>query len=704
MHVLCSVIPLSAETTGTDYVAEVPSVPSVPLVSSIATNLGPQVRRATLMRSDVGQDPHGNPVLYTVLMGRPALLTLIDVATTRVLATHLLADTSGAWGVRVSSDNTVYIAAYNKGLLYRYFPRTGEVKNLGPPFKTNDTVLYPMAATPDGKIYGGGYPSGHAYMYDPGTDKFSDLGDMTTNTTRERWIRVAVHDPISDKLYFGIGNQPQLVEYDLATGKKRDLLPAHYSNITAIYDLNYEGGRLFCRKETHNPFENFVLDAETGADVPVTNTDTGETSLTFINGSRGLSPKSPIANKMYFIALDRQLYEYDLDHNTIRSLKVEFPSVATGYGWVKLQDPEWPGWSLVGTVGNYGDVYRYNLETGRHDVRKVELTGQPINIRDIVAGPDGKIYSGGYLAGNLGVFDPATSTVTHLNGSGQTEGLAFLGKKLYMGIYPTARIYEYDTTKPWKPGSVWKPADPVARNPAQIFQLQDAPEISGYTNQDRPFGMAGCEKLGKLFVGTVPKNGMLGGALAVWDARSRAKPEVHWNIIPDQSIVSLVCHGEMVYGGTSIYGGMGVTPRAKEAEFFAWDVEKGKVAFTLVPAPGQPAITQLTVGPDENIWGLAGGVIFAFDPGTKKVIHSSEEFPGVRGTLHDGSLITGRDGTLYGAAGGRLFRINPATRELTVIASGADQVAQDTEGRLYIVGNPPTDLYQLTLPPVSSSE
>src|SRR5690606_549967 len=146
----------------------------------------------------------------------------------------------------------------------------------------------------------------------------------------------------------------------------------------------------------------------------------------------------------------------------------------------------------------------FNPETGKHVVQPVAYTGQAVNIHDIEAGPDGKIYSGGYLAGNMGVFDPATSKTTHLNGSGQTEGMVFVGHKLYMGVYPNARIYEYDTQKPWNPGSVWKLDEPSEKNPNQIFTLQDNDSIPGYTNQDRPFGMAGSEDLQKLFVGTTP--------------------------------------------------------------------------------------------------------------------------------------------------------------------------------------------------------
>ena len=661
---------------------------SLPIISAVAKNLGVQVTRAMIMRSDVGKDGAGRPVLYTVILGNPAVLSVVDLNTDRVVKSLPLPETSGAWGVKVSTDNTVYLGAYNGGLLYRYFPETGELKNLGHPLRSRDAVLYPMDAMPDGKIYGGAYPSGHAYEFDPKTGKFRDLGDVTSTTEKERWIRVTAADPKSNKLYFGIGNRPQLVEYDLASGAKRDLLPPEYANITSVYDLNVAGGRLFCRKETDNPYEYFVLDAATGKTVTVTNADTGEKSRVFVNMSRGLSPVSPVANKMYYSDGQRRLCEYDLDSNTVRALGFNTGSALTGYAFVRLQDPEWPGYTLVGSVGNQPRIYKYNLQTGKGVVRTVDLPGQPVNIHDIIVGPDGNVYTGGYLAGNMGRYDPATGEVRHLEGSGQTEGLTAMGGKVYLGVYPDARVYEYDVRAGWAPGAG------VKSNPANIFNLTDNEKIPGYTNQDRPWAMAGSDELQKLFVGTTPKNGMLGGVLAVWDAKTRKEPEVYWNLVPDQSIVSLLVKGGLVYGGSSVWGGMGVEPRTQQAELFVWDPAQKKKVFSVTPVPGKASVGALHAGPDGNVWGLSGGTFFIFDPRTRQVVYTRDEFPEAGGRYREGSFDNHRDGSVYGTAGGFLFKVDPGTRKLTRLATGATRVVQDREGRLYTYGEGRTVLYQ----------
>lgn len=671
----------------------------LPSIRDVGTDLGAQVTRAMMMRSDFGPDKDGRLVMYTVLMGNPAVLAVTDVESAKVLRTHPLPGTSGAWSVMTAKDGTVYLGAYNAGLLYRYFPKTDKMKSLGHPFQKSDVVLYPTAEGPDGKIYGGAYSSGHAYEFDPATEKFRDLGDVTTTTAKERWIRVTQYDPATNRVYFGIGNQPQLVEYDLATDKKRNILPPQYADITSVYDLAVAGGRLFCRKETSNPFENFVLDQETGKTIPVLNKDTGETSDTFNNGSRGMSPVSPAAPKLYYISRDYKLCEYDLTDNSIRSLGISCPSVATGYHWAELNTPEWPGWTLLGTTGNSGELFRFNPETNRFDSRKVEYPGQPINIHSIALGPDGKIYSGGYLAGNMGVYDPATKTTKHLNGSGQPEGLVFLGKKLYMGVYPGARIYEYDTEKPWNARSANSaPTTSAPLNPRQVLSLEENPAIAGYTDQDRPFAMAASEDRQEVYVGTIPKNGQLGGVLAVLDPTSTGAASIHWNLLPDQSVATLAYSKGVVYGGTSIYGGLGSTPKAKEAELFAFDPETKKLLYSLVPVAGQPAITQVLARPDGTIWGLAGDTLFVFDPESRKVVYAHAHFPGAVAMWRNGSLVNGADRNVYGIAGGKLFKADGNTREVTFYASGVDKMTISPTGHIYASGSPITVLREF-LPP-----
>lgn len=692
----------SSKRTYTYYVDDVKFIkgnhitPEVPVadnsISKVGQNLGVQIRKATIMRGDIGKYGDGRDVMYTVVQGAPSVFTVIDIKTEKVLKSMPLENTEGAWSVKVSTDGSVYLGAYNKGLLYRYLPDTDEMINLGHPLPTKDAVLYPMDSGKDGKMYGGNYPSGSVYEYDPVTNKFTDYGTMAFKTSGERWTRVTVYDPDHHKIYAGVGNEARLVEYDITTGVKRDILPDKYKNIISVYDLNLVGGKLFARKEANNSFETFVMDASTGQQIEITNGDTGEKGFELINYSRGVSPKSPVANKLYYAGLNGMLHEYDLSTDTYRSLGVSIDGAAIGYSYVELQEEGFPGYSLVGLSGNGGKMFKYNLETGNVKLTDVMLPAEPVKIHDIEKGPDGKIYTTGYLAGNIGIHTPTTGESMYLNGMSQSEGATVIHNKMYFGVYPDAKIYEYDLSKPWNRDNSDK------LNPDLLFTLTKNDQIPGYTLQDRPFGMAGSEELNKLFIGTVPKNGLLGGVLAVYDLNERKEPEVFSNIVPDQSIISLVYKDGIVYGGSSIYGGQGGTPTASEAVLFMWDVQKKEKVFEIVPVPGKKSITALHMGPDGNIWGLSNGALFIFDPKQRKIIYSKDEFPSAAGRWIDGSMETGSDGNVYATVGGSFFKVNAETKEVTVLATEVSKVAQDDYGHFYMYTADGIHLYKYSIP------
>ncbi|MFS8610600.1 MAG: hypothetical protein FWJ68_03570 [Planifilum fulgidum] len=144
--------------------------------------------------------------------------------------------------------------------------------------------------------------------------------------------------------------------------------------------------------------------------------------------------------------------------------------------------------------------------------------------------------------------------------------------------------------------------------------------------------MTGSEEHHKLFIGTAPYYGQLGGAFAVYDTVTGEK-QVYRNIVPNQSVISLAYKDGKVYAGTSIYGGDASVPVEKEAKLFVWDVATGKKIRETVPVPGETAIGALLVGPDGNIWGFAQGTLFIYDPKTGKVIYRGEKFPDLQ--LHD---------------------------------------------------------------------
>ncbi|RLQ94858.1 carbohydrate binding domain-containing protein [Falsibacillus albus] len=653
-------------------------------IDQVGEDLGIQASKTTVMLGDIGKDANGRDVLYTVVAGAPAKFAIVDVETEKLIKSYPLEDTSGAWGVKVAADGTVYLGGYNKGYLYRYLPKSDELVNLGYPVKSTDAVLYPMDTASDGKIFGGTYGSGSVYEYDPASNAFTDFGRMAEG---QNWVRSTVYDEKNNKVYAGVGSQAHLIEYDVATGEKRNILPAQFSDIISVYDLDLVEGKLFAQKES--AYEMFVMDTDTNQLVEATNGDTGEKTFDIPESSRGVSGKSPVANKIYYTHYGI-LYEYDLDTNTFKSLDVDIKGSAISYKFLQLNEEGFPGYSLVGLSGNGGKMYKYNLETGNLKLTDLDLPSEPVQIHDVAKGPDGKIYSTGYLPGNMGAYVPTTGENIRFDGIGQSEGMANLNGKMYLGLYPHAKIYEFD------PFEEWNRTDSDALNPNLLFSLENNAEIPGYTPQDRPFAMLGVEDYNQLFIGTVPKNGNLGGAFTIYEPGTGKDPDVHWNLMPDQSVVSLVYKDGKVYGGTTIAGGQGSVPTTSEAKMFVWDVEKREKTEEFIPVGGKKAITALTVGADGNIWGMADGVLFSFDPETDQVVSTNELDPNTSNNWRDASLEVGTDGNLYGIIGRKFFKFEPETGDYEFLAGNVDFMAQDDYGSFYLSSG--IKLYKYTDP------
>lgn len=304
-------------------------------------------------------------------------------------------------------------------------------------------------------------------------------------------------------------------------------------------------------------------------------------------------------------------------------------------------------------------------------------------IQSLHTGFDGNIYIGGYLgATGFTSYLPAEGTFTEVQEFGQVETVASVNDKLYIGTYGHSRIYEYDPTRPW-----------TSSNPRMLADL------SGY-GQDRPFASVGVDSLHKLYVGSVADYGNHQGALAVYDGAKR-KVEVFSPIVSEQGIVSLAYKDGLLYGGTTIYGGLGTSgPKEKEGKLFVFDTATHTKVFEIAPVPGRKVVSGLLAGPDGMIWGVAEDTIFKFDPNTRQIVYSEAKLGryGTGTVWVDAFLTLGADGNVYGTNRQKLFfMIKPDSMEFIKIKHGAgNYLTQDRYGDLYMASD--ADLWKYTLP------
>ena len=266
--------------------------------------------------------------------------------------------------------------------------------------------------------------------------------------------------------------------------------------------------------------------------------------------------------------------------------------------------------------------------------------------------------------------------------------MAVNGDTLVVGLYPGGKVTSRSTTND----------DAYKTEPKAV------------DGQDRPYAITNTTD-NVFAIGTVPKDGQLGGALAFYDANTHAIQKsitfdslsyaegVPRDRLAQQSPISMAYRNGKLYIGTTARGGHSNLAKDKqggvqEAQLVEFDVASGTVTRVVNPfeGEGQNAITALTFGDDGMLYGITGAQVFKVDTAsftiTKKVLgsgtevnrswlvqHGGQLFGILQGSLHAiqtsdltsqsiadgdvGALTLGKDGYLYYARGATIRPIVP---------------------------------------------
>ncbi|MFC3771319.1 carbohydrate binding domain-containing protein [Paenibacillus sp. GCM10012303] len=642
--------------TGTVYWDDV-------FVSPEFSDLGEQVTNSVAHAATfgIGADAHH---LYAVMDGAngvmDAKLAKIDMNAETVIASYALQGASGGWAAATATDGKIYAGTFYGGKLYSYSPGASAAVEIGPPF-AGASHIRSLTAGIGGRVYGGTFPDAGFFRYYPGTTGggFMQLGSKPI-WGNEEYLQGLDYDEVDDVTYLGIGSHAHLVKFDNATGTKTDILPAAYANEEFVNNVNVEGGKIFARLTPSN--QMLVLDKATLAvDAVVPNV-----------GTLGISPE--LNGKIYYTSAG-VIHVYDLAAKTYASLNKSTNLTPVRLGFAVLSDQtNWPGSTLIGigTVSGQTQMFKYNIHNG--NLKKISLNTPetPVTLEEIGTGPDSKIYSSGYLTGGTGVYSPLRDDLdVQYDGVMQTENMLSLNGKMYFAVYPDARLYEYDPLVPWNTS---------LGNPVKLLDSKD-------DQQSRPVALTAGGN--KIFVGSVANYGQLQGALIVYDLTTGAKT-VKKNIINNQSVTALSYLNGKVYGGTSIWGGLGSTPTEIAAKFFVYDVASETTVSYNLPVSGLDAISSLIVGPDNKLWGMAEGYLFVFNPATNTFEYFQQKFSDVNyGSGHvwrDAKLLLTKSGIVFGTIKNKyLFRIDSSKNVVTILSTGAARLTEDDFGNLYYI-------------------
>ena len=405
--------------------------------------------------------------------------------------------------------------------------------------------------------------------------------------------------------------------------------------------------------------------------------------------SNMISEPSPYNPNLIYYKFGTKFYQYDMSTNQSSEINLSIPLPDTvrvkDMQWVELKSGEKAGKKVLAMVTQYGEYILYDPTDQWLSFIELEIEPAPVRIQAIKTGMDGRIYLGGYQRG-MSIYNPFTNKVDlNISSFPQPEGIGFLNDMAYYGTYVGAVMYRFDPTKPVL----------LNQNPEMVYDIKN--------EQDRPFAITSGNN--KVFVGTVPDYGVLGGTLAIYDEATDTWSQYN-NVVEDQSIIGLAYKDGLLYGSTTVWGGLGSEPTAKQAKIFIWDVDKNiKVDEFTLDIPGidevPRMIGEIAFGPDGLLWGIVDGTIFAINVDTKEIVKSKLIYPSLYNTskwkAYD--LRWSPDGMIYTTLSRKILVIDPETLQYKVIESGfVNDMTLGMDGSIYYAPEAGTTIARIAVP------
>jgi outer membrane protein assembly factor BamB len=543
------------------------------------------------------------------------------------------------WGAHVGPGktgnlDTIYLSfgQYNAPLfLLAANPDTGQIRQFTSPL-SSEMGSWGFTIDHENRIYLGSYYSAHLLRFDPKTEKWDDLGQPAGES--ESFI-CKITTGRDGKIWGGTFPSAKLFSYDPETE-----VIQNYDRMDPdqfyCYPTAGEEGLIYCAIQFEK-MDIVVFNPEIQTKtslIPLVDRKPGQVSL--VRGKDGkIYTKFSTSEQWFRIERGEKLVE-------VSKSDILFPR--TGL----------PDGRQFSVIDNTILWIENPLTKEKKEIPlRYDAAGSYIFV--VSTGPDGKIYGSSMLPLRLFVYDPNTRSLTNLGkaayASGEIYSMGSFDGKLYLCSYPEARLSIYDPKKPLKFG------DKEDSNP------RDLGPIGG--GQYRPRAMIAGPH-GRVYIGSYPDYGLLGGAISVYDPKKNEK-RVYRHIVENQSIASLayIEKFDLIAGGSSVRGGTGTRAIEKEARLILWDPKEEKKIFEIVPVPKAKTILSLAVTVDGMLYGITDHEkVFIFDSEKreiKKVFDLGFKEP------REISLQLGPDLRLYGLAKEAIFFIDPRNDEVSLV-------------------------------------
>ncbi len=543
------------------------------------------------------------------------------------------------WGTfvgpgKTGERDTIYLSfsQYNAPLfLLAVNPDTGQVLQFNGPL-SSEMGSWGFTIDHENRIYLGSYYSAHLLRFDPKSEKWDDLGQPAGES--ESFI-CKITTARDGKIWGGTYPSAKLFSYDPKTGVSENFGRMDPDQFYC-YPTAGEEGLIYCAIQFEK-MDIVVFDPEKKTKtslIPQESRKPGRVNL--VKGKDG---------KIYFkLSTSDQWFQIE-EERRMEISKSDIPFSQEGL-------PDGRRFRLID--GNVLRIENPFTKEKKEIPLQYDAAGSFIFV--VGVGPDDRIYGSSMLPLRLFVYDPEKESLTNLGKaslwSGEVYSLGSLHGKLYLCSYPGARLSVYDPKRPLRFGE-GEDANPRDLGPMGGEQYRPRAMLAG------PHG--------KIYIGSYPDYGHLGGAIGVYDPKKNEK-RVYRHVVQNQSIASLayIDKLDLIAAGSSVRGGTGTRAVEKEAKLILWDPKEEKKIFEIVPVPEVKTILSLAVAVDGMLYGITDNEkVFVFDPErreVKKILDLGFKEP------REVSLQLGPDLRLYGLAKEAVFFIDPRNDQVSLVA------------------------------------
>lgn len=344
-------------------------------------------------------------------------------------------------------------------------------------------------------------------------------------------------------------------------------------------------------------------------------------------------------------------------------------------GAQNLVDREFPSGRRLVSVDMHDRTLVTRDASGQQKTVKFNYTTQGAALTFVCATGDNKVCGGTRFPMHTFYYSAADNKFDSKQLPRQPNVMAALGSRLYVAAYPDGKLFQ------------------ESENGKNEF----SEVLNAYPSINRPHAMLIMGGGSQIALAGTPEYGTTGGGMMFWNRSSGQKSRIdHWHLVPNHSVQAMVeLSNGMLLGGTTVAPGTGgVTKATDSSELFLMDANTHEVRWRGAPVPGAKTITDLMVGADGLVYGLADSVdLFVFNPNNRQVVSvnrfSKDLGPSVyaQGTR---AFVKGTDGSIYVLLYNGIGKVDAKAHTVSRVVSSPVRITVGgaaANGRIYFGSN-----------------